>query len=158
MGALEAVIVVREAALTESAIKSTSDAKLITTLNQKIITSSSSEESLKSETEFLSLKIQDVTSKLLEKSKAFQSLIEQQLSTTQELSDLNTSSLLTQTLQTEEKISLEEKIQSLQSLITLQVSAIALTEATTIQDKIFQANLAEASKSELETKNLEFEN
>jgi hypothetical protein len=158
VGALEAVIVLREAALTESALKSTSDAKLIATLNQKIITSSSSEESLKSETEFLSLKIQDVTSKLLEKSKAFQSLIEQQLSTTQELSDLNSASLLTQTLLTEEKISLEEKIQSLQSLITSQVTAIALAEATTIQDKISQANLAKTSKSELETKNLEFEN
>jgi hypothetical protein len=158
VGALEAVIVLRDAALTESALKSTSDAKLIATLNQKIITSSSSEESLKSETEFLSLKIQDVTSKLLEKNKAFQSLIEQQLSTTQELSDLNSASLLTQTLLTEEKISLEEKIQSLQSLITLQVTAIALAEATTIQDKISQANLAKTSKSELETKNLEFEN
>jgi hypothetical protein len=158
VGALEAVIVLREAALTESALKSTSDAKLIATLNQKIITSSSSEESLKSETEFLSLKIQDVTSKLLEKSKAFQSLIEQQLSTTQELSDLNSASLLTQTLLTEEKISLEEKIQSLQSLITSQVTAIALAEATTNQDKISQANLAKTSKSELETKNLEFEN
>jgi hypothetical protein len=156
LGALEAVIVVREAALTESALKSTSDAKLTAALNQKIITSLSSEESLKSETEFLSKKIQDVTSKLLEKNKAFQSLIEQQLSTTQELSDLTCASLVKQTLITEEKICLEEKIQLLQSKIIEQVTAISHFQASTTQDKISLSNLAENSKFEMETKNSEF--
>jgi hypothetical protein len=155
VSALEAVIVVREAALTESGVRSISDAKLIATLNEKITISLSSEESLKSETEILGKKVKDVTGKLLEKNKAFQSLIEQQLTTTQEVSDLNSASLRQQTLLTEEKICLEEKIQRLQSQITEQVTLIETIEAETEEDKIFSEKLVERLKLDLETKNSE---
>lgn len=155
VSALEAVIVVREAALTESGVRSISDAKLIATLNEKITISLSSEESLKSETEILGKKVKDVTGKLLEKNKAFQSLIEQQLTTTQEVSDLNSASLRQQTLLTEEKICLEEKIQRLQSQITEQVTLVETIEAETEEDKIFSEKLVERLKLDLETKNSE---